>query len=79
MVADSWGNTANGAPCRQSAWNGGVNQHWRLNPMGSGRYRIVNRGTSTALDGTGSTTAGSVCALWAPNTHTDNQRTIVAV
>jgi hypothetical protein len=38
MVADSWGNTANGAPCRQTSWNDGNNQQRRLNPMGNGRY-----------------------------------------
>ena len=79
MVADSWGNTANGAPCRQAAWNGGNNQQWRLNPTGGGRYQIINRGTNTALDGMGSTSAGSTAGLWAPNTHTNNQWTITAV
>ena len=45
MVADSWGNTANGAQPRAGAWNGGNNQQWRLNSLGNGRYQIINRGT----------------------------------
>ncbi|MFD0819385.1 RICIN domain-containing protein [Micromonospora zhanjiangensis] len=69
----------NGAPCRQSAWNGGNNQQWRLNDTGGGRYQIINRGTGTALDGSGSTTAGSTAVLWAPNTNTNNLWTITTV
>ena len=66
MVADSWGNTANGAPCRQAAWNGSNNQQWRLNSVGSGRYQIINRGTNTALDGMGNTAVGSTASMWSP-------------
>ena len=76
MVADSWGNTANGAPARQAAWNGGNNQQWSLNSVGSNRYQVVNRGTGTALDGAGSTTTGSTTELWAENSSTDNEYTI---
>ena len=79
MVADSWGNTANGAPARQSAWNGGNNQQWSLNSVGNGRYQIVNRGTGTALDGSGSTTVGSTTVLWTPNSSTNNEWTITGV
>jgi hypothetical protein len=45
---------------------------------GGGRYQVINRGTNTALDGMGATTAGSVCALWTPNSHTNNRWSIVA-
>ena len=79
MAADSWGNTANGAPARQSAWNGGNNQQWSLNSLGGNRYQIVNRGTGTALDGSGSTTAGSTTVMWTPNSSTNNEWTITAV
>jgi hypothetical protein len=79
MVVDSWGNTANGAPAREAAWNGGTNQQWRLNSMGNGRYQIINRGTGTALDGAGSTTIGATTVMWAPNSSTNNQWTITAV
>jgi hypothetical protein len=34
----------------QAPWNGGNNQQWRLNSVGSSRYQIINRGTGTALD-----------------------------
>jgi hypothetical protein len=37
-VADSWGDATNGAPARQTTWNGGNNQQWRLNSVGNGRY-----------------------------------------
>jgi alpha-L-fucosidase len=60
----------------QAPWNGGNNQQWRLNSVGSGRYQIINRGTGTALDGLGDRTAGSAAALWAPNTSPNNQWTI---
>jgi hypothetical protein len=79
MVADSWGNTANGAPARQAPWNGGNNQQWRLNSLGNGRYQIVNRGTGTALDGAGNGTVGSTTVLWTPNSSTNNQWTVAAV
>ncbi len=79
MVIDSWGNTANGAPARQSAWNGGNNQQWRLVSTSNGRNQIINRGTGTALDGMGNATAGSTVAMWAPNTSTNNQWTITGV
>ena len=79
MVADSWGDTANGANARQAAWNGGDNQQWRLTSLGNGRYQIVNRGTGTALDGAGNSTVGSTVVLWAPNASTNNQWTITAV
>ncbi len=78
MVADSWGNTANGAPARQSAWNGGNNQQWSLVSAGNGNYHIVNRGTGTALDGMGSTTNGSTTDMWAVNSSTNNEYTITA-
>ena len=78
MVADSWGNTANGATCLQAAWNGGNNQQWSLQDAGNGRYHIVNRGTGTALDGAGATTAGSSTELWTPNSSTNNEYTITA-
>lgn len=78
-VADSWGNTANGAPARQAPWNGGNNQQWSLQSVGNGRYHIVNRGTGTALDGAGSTTVGSTAELWAVNGNTNNEYTITAV
>ena len=68
MVADSWGNTANGAPARQAPWNGGNNQQWSLVSAGNGRYHIVNRGTGTALDGVGSTTVGSDHRACGPST-----------
>ena len=60
----AWSWTAGATPptarvCRQAAWNGGNNQQWRLNDIGNGRYQIINRGTGTALDGMGNTTAGS--------------------
>jgi alpha-L-fucosidase len=42
MVADSWGNIANGAPARQTTWSGGNNQQGSLNSLGSARYQIVN-------------------------------------
>ena len=73
MVADSWGNTANGATAVQTTWNGGNNQQWRLNSMGNGLYQIVNRGTGTALDGAGDRTVGDPVVLWAPNNSTNNQ------
>ena len=57
-------------PRPQSAWNGGNNQQWRLNSLGSGRFQIINRGTGTALDGAGNSTAGSVAKLWMPNGST---------
>ncbi len=79
MVADSWGNTANGASVMQAAWNGGNNQQWRLNNVGNGRYQVVNRGTGTALDGAGNATVGSTVVMWAPNSSTNNQWTITAV
>ncbi|MEV4328859.1 RICIN domain-containing protein, partial [Microbispora rosea] len=79
MVADSWGDTANGANARQAAWNGGNNQQWRLNDLGNGRYQIVNRGTGTALDGMGYTTAGSTVGMWTPNNNANNQWTITGV
>jgi len=78
MVIDSWGNAANGAPARQSAWNGGNNQQWRLNSVGGGRVQIINRGTGTALDGAGNSTVGSVASMWAPNNSTNNQWTMTA-
>ena len=43
------------------------------------RDRIVNRGTGTALDGAGNTTAGSTTVLWTPNSSTNNAWTITAV
>jgi hypothetical protein len=79
MVVDSWGNTANGAPCRQAPWNGGNNQQWRLNNLGNGRYQIINRGTGSALDSGSNTTVGSGVVLWAPNSNTNNHWTITAV
>jgi hypothetical protein len=79
MVADSWGNTANGAPARQTGWNGGNNQQWRLASVGNGRYQIINRGTGTALDGMGNTTTGNTCCMWTPNNSTNNQWTITVV
>jgi alpha-L-fucosidase len=63
----------------QAPWNGGNNQQWRLDPVGNGSYHIVNRGTGTALDGDGSTTAGSSTILWAENGSTNNEYTITAV
>ena len=78
MVADSWGNTANGATCLQAPWNGGNNQQWRLNSLGNGRYQIINRGTGTCLDSGGDTTIGSRVKLWAPDSSTNLQWTIVA-
>jgi alpha-L-fucosidase len=47
--------------------------------MGNGRYQIINRGTGTALDGAGVTTAGSTVKLWAVNPSTNQQWTITAV
>lgn len=44
-----------------------------------GHYRIVNRGTGTALDGAGRTTAGPSAVMWAPNRNTDNRWTLTAV
>ena len=79
MVLDSWGNASNGAPCRQAAWNGGVNQQWRLDDAGNGRRRIVNRGTGTALDGMGNGAAGAVAAMWTPNGSTNNLWVVTAV
>jgi len=78
MVADSWGNAANGASAMQSPWNGGNNQQWRLNGVGSGRYQIINRGTGTALDGMGNGAVGSTVGMWAPNGSTNNQWSITA-
>jgi hypothetical protein len=79
MVADSWGNSANGAICQQSAWNGGNNQQWRLNSVGNGRNQIINRGTGTALDNLGNSTPGSNTAMWAPNNSANNHWTIAPV
>jgi alpha-L-fucosidase len=79
MAADSWGNSANGAPARQEAWNDGNNQQWSLNSLGDNRYQIINRGTGTALDGAGDRTVGDPVVLWAPNNSTNNQWTITAV
>jgi hypothetical protein len=76
--ADSWGNTANGANAPQAPWNGGNNQQWRLNSVGSGRYQVINRGTGTALDGMGRTTAGSTVGMWAANANTNNQWTVTS-
>ncbi|MEW9555351.1 RICIN domain-containing protein [Nonomuraea sp. NPDC050783] len=64
MVADSWGDLANGVHCKLAAWNGGDNQQWRFNDAGNGRYQIINRGTGTALDSGGDTTIGSKVKLW---------------
>ena len=79
MVADSWGDTANGAPARQADWNGGNNQQWSLVSAGSGLFHIVNRGSGTALDGGGATTNGSTTELWTSNSSTNNEYTITAV
>ena len=79
LVADSRGNTANGATCAQTAWTGATSQQWKLTGLGNGRYQIVNRATGTALDGMGNTTAGSSVGLWTPNSSTNNQWTITAV
>ncbi|GAA0981603.1 hypothetical protein GCM10009576_040590 [Streptomyces rhizosphaericus] len=76
MAADSWGDSDNGAPARQEAWNGGDNQQWQLGSLGGNRYQIVNRGTGTALDGSGSTTVGSTTVMWTPNSSTNNEWTI---
>jgi alpha-L-fucosidase len=76
MVADSWGNGANGAACMQSTWNGGNNQQWTLNLLTNGNYQIVNRGTGTALDGDGATASGATAVLWAPNSSTNNEWTV---
>ncbi|WP_189165768.1 RICIN domain-containing protein, partial [Sphaerisporangium melleum] len=75
----SWGDTANGALCKQAAWNGGNNQQWRLNSLGNGRYQIVNRGTGTALDSGGTTTSGANVKLWAPLSSPNLEWTITAV
>jgi len=79
MVADSWGDTADGAPARQAAWDGGNNQQWTLNSAGNGRYHIVNRGTGTALDGAGSTAVGATTVMWSPNSSPNNEWSIVGV
>jgi alpha-L-fucosidase len=47
--------------------------------VGNSRYQIVNRGTGTALDGAGSTSAGSTAVMWAPNTNTNNEWTLTGV
>ncbi|GGL21394.1 hypothetical protein GCM10007964_74160 [Sphaerisporangium melleum] len=47
--------------------------------MGNGRYQIVNRGTGTALDSGGSTTAGANVKLWAVGSSTNLQWTITTV
>jgi alpha-L-fucosidase len=79
MVADSWGNTNNGATALQAPWNGGNNQQWRLNDIGSGRYQVINRGTGTCLDSGGDGTIGARVKLWAPDSSTNLQWTIVVV
>ncbi len=63
----------------ETTWNGGNNQQWRLNDMGSGRYQIINRGTGTALDSGGVNTVGAPVKLWAPDSSTNLQWTIAAV
>lgn len=79
MVADSWGNTANGATAMQAPWNGSTNQQWRLTGAGNGRFQIVNRGTGTALDSGGDATVGSRIKLWAPGSSTNLQWTLTAI
>jgi alpha-L-fucosidase len=78
MVADSWGDTADGAICMQAPWNGGNNRHWRLNSVGSSRYQIINRGTGTALDSLGDRTVDSAAACGHPTPTPSNQWTITA-
>jgi hypothetical protein len=79
MVADSFGNAANGAAAMESPNNGGNNQQWRLNDVGGGRFQIVNRGTGTALDSAGVNTVGAPTVMWAPNASPNNHWTITAV
>ncbi|NUP37900.1 MAG: RICIN domain-containing protein, partial [Streptomyces sp.] len=64
MVADGWGSTANGAPARQAAWNGGNNQQWQITHRGDGRYSIANRTTGLVLDGGGTVAAGATTKQW---------------
>lgn len=45
----------------------------------TGYHRLVNRGTGTALDGAGTTAAGSTAVLRAPNSSTSNTLTFPAV
>jgi alpha-L-fucosidase len=73
MVADCWGNIANGAPAWQTTWSGGNNQQWRLNSLDNGRYRIINHGAGAALEGAGSTAVGATTVLWTPNPCTKNE------
>jgi hypothetical protein len=58
--------------------DGSTNLQWQLVDVGGGYYRIVNRGTGTALDGAGNATVGSTVVLWAPNNSTNNQWTVTA-
>ncbi|MET8161865.1 RICIN domain-containing protein [Sphaerisporangium sp. NPDC005289] len=50
----------------------------RADDTGDGRYQSINRGTGTALDGMGNTSAGSTAGMWTPNTSTNNLWTITA-
>jgi hypothetical protein len=45
----------------------------------TGRHQIINRGTGTALDSLGNSTAGSGTAMWAPNSSPNNHWTIAPV
>lgn len=49
--------TANNAEIKQWTWNGGTNQKWTFQDLGSGYYNIVNVNSGMALDDTGGSTS----------------------
>ena len=49
--------TADGAEVKQYSWNGGGNQQWAFDDLGSGYYRIVNRYSGKCLDVASASTA----------------------
>lgn len=56
-VADVNGaSTANGAAIIQWTDNGGYNQHWRFESLGSGYYRVINRNSGLMWDISGAGT-----------------------
>jgi endoglucanase len=66
--------TADSAEVKQYTWNGGLNQQWAFEDMGSGYYRIVNRYSGRCLDVASASTAdGANIIQYACGTGTNQQ------
>lgn len=65
------GSTADGANVQQWTDNGGNNQKWRIDNMGSGYYKFTNINSGKVLDVAGSSTAdGANVQQWSDNGST---------